>query len=121
MKRFILMLALTTACGASMGARHSTPSPASTVLEVRNNHWEEVTVFLLRGDVPLKLGVVPAMRSERFTLPNSYIGSGIDFRLGAESFAARERVSSEGVSVSPGRRIYWTVEGRLKSSGIMIR
>lgn len=121
MHRLIGMLFLTAACSATIAPTSGGPQRAPTVVDVRNNHWENVRIYLVQGDVPIKLGVVAAMRSQTFPIPNAYLGSGLALRLGVETVGSRERHASESVNVVPGSRIEWVVEGRMKYSSFIVR
>ena len=119
--RLIGVLFLTAACSAAIAPSSGGPQQAPTVVNVRNNHWENVRIYLLQGDVPIKLGVVGAMRSQTFPIPNAYLGSGLALRLAMETFGSRERHASESVNVAPGSRIEWVVEPRMKNSSVVVR
>ena len=75
----------------------------------------------MRGDVSIKLGVVAAMRSHSFPIPDAYLGSGLALRLAMENFGSRERHVSESVNVVPGSRMEWVVENGMKYSSVVVR
>lgn len=75
----------------------------------------------MQGDIPIRLGVVPAMRTQTFPIPDAYLGSGLSLRLAMETFGSRERHASERVNVLPGSRMEWVVEPRMKFSSVVLR
>ena len=107
-------------CASSQSNALREPRVATT-LHVKNNHWADVTVYMVGDQAAASLGVVPSMRDRTFVLPNASLGSGGQLRLGAEAFASRERHTSEIFRAVPGSRIEWSIEQRMTYSNLVIR
>lgn len=107
-------------CGPSLRPGNPATQP-TVVLYVQNRHWEDVRVFIVRNDVPLSLGTVSAMSTGRFSVPDSYVGSGLGLRLLVQAFASRSTHLSQEITVPFGARVDWTVEGRLSQSSFLVR
>ena len=107
-------------CASSQGNALQGPRVATT-LYVRNNHWADVTVYIVRDQTAASVGVVPSMRERTFVLPDASLGSGGQLRLRAEAFASRERHTSDIFSAVPGKRIEWSVEQRMNYSNLVVR
>jgi hypothetical protein len=54
----ILAVATLAGCAAASPFRHRTPGPQESTVEVRNDRWQDVVVYLAREQSLFRLGVV---------------------------------------------------------------
>jgi len=110
------------ALGPSCCARHRAAPPASTPsewsLRVENNHWLDVTVYVLHDGERTRLGLVTASSTQSFTLLARLVGQSHELALLGEAVGSRDAARTEVLSVRPGQRIEWTLESDLRRSSI---
>lgn len=107
-------------CGMRGGTAERHESPGAT-LAVHNTHWTRLVVYLERGGTLIRVGTIGSSERRTFRLGPAQVGSGNNLRLVVESRVSRERHRSIVFSVSPGQRIYWTIQSRLELSNFAIR
>ncbi len=118
-------------CGALMGAapacgsvsRSSPSSPsllhAEVSVEVENHNWSDITVYLLTGGLPQRLGMVTALGNASFAFPSHHLNTGGNVRLRALPVAG-EAYTSDAILVQPGQAIIWTLENDLDISSLSV-
>lgn len=110
------------ACGL-LSSRHSrsASSPAVTQIsvEVDNHNWSDITVYLMAGGLPQRLGMVTALSNATFAFPSQRLNSGSGVRLRALPVAGRA-FTSETILVQPGQAIFWTLENDLDTSSLSV-
>jgi hypothetical protein len=110
------------ACGL-LSSRHSPPS-RSTVkseisVEVENHNWSDITVYLLVGGLPQRLGMVTGLRNATFAFSSLRLNTGSGVRLRALPVAG-DPYTTEAILVQPGQAIFWTIENDLSASSFMV-
>jgi hypothetical protein len=110
------------ACGLlSAGNSESTNSPATTqiAVEVDNHNWSDVTIYLMTGGLPQRLGMVTALGNATFVVPSLRINTGSGVRLRALPVAGTA-FTTETIQVQPGQAISWTLENDLDASSLTV-
>lgn len=104
------MLTLMTACApAVQHPSNILPDDAGTVaIDVANDHWSAITVFVVRGSERRRLGDVNGSATLRFYLP-ARLFDGPSVRLRVEPGDLSMPYDSEPLIVSPGQRIVFQV------------
>lgn len=95
-----------------------TDGPAS--VQVANNGWSDVDVFLMRGSARVRLGMVTSMSSQRFTVPPSFLHGSQDLRLRAHPIGGFKDYETQALLVSPGQQIALTLQNNLNLSSYSI-
>lgn len=99
---------------AAYGGSEAGRASASARIEVRveNQQFEDLTVYLVRRGVPLRLGVAEGYGTRTFRVPPALYGDGMDLLLRAEAIASRQRFESPLFHAEPGPVYRWTVHNR---------
>jgi hypothetical protein len=114
-------LAALGGCGWLFGPAPATnggPISGEIVLQVRNNHWNDINIFVLHDGVAERVGMVIAVSSTVITLRPSQVGSSGVIRLRADVIGSDETVTTENLPVRSGSTIDWTLESQLVRSHV---
>jgi hypothetical protein len=116
------MLLVASGCGlfSSHHARPSSDPKKGTVwVEVESHNWNDITVYLLAGGLPQRLGMVTALSQATFDFPSQRLYTGEGVRLSALPVAGRA-FTSETILVQPGQVITWRLENDLDASSLSV-
>lgn len=95
-------------------------SPASTVVvDIESHNWNDITVYLLAGGLPQRLGMVSALGEASFDFPSHHLNTSGGVRLRALPVAGRP-FTSDAILVLPGQVITWTLENNLDASSYSV-
>ena|SRR5947207_681165 len=109
--RGVLTLALLSAgCGRAVRSGPREPDPRTT-LRVQNQNFLDMNVYVLRGGQRIRLGTVPGLSTEVFTIP-AYIVRSSPLQFEAHPIGGLENPRSETISVQPGEEIQITIPPR---------
>jgi hypothetical protein len=111
-------------CGLlSSGHHHDAGAIASdrrrVGVEVQSHNWSDITVYLLSGGLPQRLGMVTALGNATFDFPSQRLYTSGGVRLRALPVAGRA-FTSETILVLPGQVITWTLENDLDRSSFSV-
>jgi hypothetical protein len=123
----LLRLGILTSAGLSCGLilPHHQPAPkgeaepTSVSLEVQSHNWNDITVYLMAGGLPQRLGMVTALGEATFDFPSQRLNPSTGVRLRALPVAGRP-FTSETILVLPGQVITWTLENNLSTSSYSV-
>lgn len=104
----LLVLALLGGCAMSPFVRRG-PAPVPATVEVRNDRWEDLTVYLEREGGSFRLGVVPGKGNTTLEVPEDYLRMNCWVRLVARTAGRETRAASETFGMDPGSRVSWFV------------
>jgi hypothetical protein len=90
-------------------------------LVVQNRGWEDVTIFVVRGDAAIRIGVVQGLSSRVFVLPSAITGSGLTLQLRGERRITDQAFTSHVFNVQPGEMASWTIEALPSLSHVIVR
>ena len=117
-----MLLVLTPACGL-LSSRHPASSdsaaPTKVLVEVESHNWSDITVYLLAGGLPQRLGMVSALSSATFDFPSQRLTTSGGVRLRALPVAGKP-FTTETILVYPGQVITWTLENHLDASSFSV-
>jgi hypothetical protein len=99
--------------------KSSSDQPSSVVVEVQSRNWSDITVYLMAGGLPQRLGMVTALGTASFDFPSQRIDNGGGVRLRALPVAGQP-FTSENILVVPGQVISWTLENNLDRSSFSV-
>lgn len=117
----VLLLA-PAACRPHRGAEDelSAANQGEFVLRVINNHWLDVTVYLLRGAERVRVGIVSGNSRQDFVLPGRLLGPGGQISLLGTVSTSDAVVRSTPVLVERGRFVEWRLESVLRNSSVTV-
>jgi hypothetical protein len=116
------LLVLTPGCGLLSSPPPSSPDSAArtkVLVEVESHNWNDITVYLLAGGLPQRLGMVSALSSATFDFSSHRLNTSAGVRLRALPVAGKA-FTSETILVYPGQVITWTLENRLDASSFSV-
>lgn len=119
--------AVLSACGASPNHTHTPDSTdASDVrndarVQVTNNNWSDVRVYVERDGVQIRLGAVTTMATEVFRLPRTLMETGGAIRLIADPIGANDSHTTHSLLVWPGQMVSYTIANDLAISWATVR
>jgi hypothetical protein len=109
-------------CGL-LSSRKPTASEAPTrgqvSVAVESHNWNDITVYLVAGGLPQRLGMVNALGRATFDFPSHRLNTSAGVRLRALPVAGRA-FTTETILVMPGQVISWTLENRLDASSFSV-
>ncbi|MGQ0562938.1 MAG: hypothetical protein ACT443_13825 [Gemmatimonadota bacterium] len=91
------------------------PGDEKTIVQVENQYFGDMTIYLLNGGSRTRLGRVGTMSSAAFEIPNGLLGFS-DVRLLAEPLGPDAGFTSEPLLVSPGSKIELRLASHLPMS-----
>lgn len=116
------LLTLTPGCGL-VSSRHPSSSNSAArskvLVEVESHNWSDITVYLLAGGLPHRLGMVSALSSATFDFPSHRLNTSGGVRLRALPVAGKP-FTTETILVYPGQVITWTLENHLDASSLSV-
>ena len=109
----------TTPAAAPDTAAPATRAPV--VLHVANSNWADVRVYLVRGAMWVRLGLVSTNGTADFTIPVDFVGQSGSVTLVAYPVASTSAWTSPITSVTPGDELELVVESFLQYSHLVVR
>jgi hypothetical protein len=91
----------------------------SVLVEVESHNWNDITVYLMSGGLPQRLGMVTALGTATFDFPSQRLNTSAGVRLRALPVAGQP-FTSETILVLPGQVITWTLENNLDASSYSV-
>lgn len=91
----------------------------NVVVEVESHSWSDITVYLIAGGLPQRLGMVSAMGEASFDFPPQRLNTSSGVRLRALPVAGQP-FTSDAILVMPGQVITWTLENDLDASSYSV-
>ena len=106
-------------CGLFSRPRNGAPPTSTVLVEVESHNWNHITVYLVAGGLPQRLGTVSALGEASFDFPSHHLNTSAGVRLRALPVAGRAFTSDE-ILVLPGQVISWTLENNLDASSYSV-
>lgn len=119
---FLAMIVIVGGCaanGSSYWTSNDEPLTAledQTTIQVENNNWSDMVVYVLLHQTRMRLGMVNSMTTTNFRLPRGIAASSGSFRIIAEPIGSRSRYVSEPISLFPGQRLELRLQNALPIS-----
>jgi hypothetical protein len=101
----------TTACATSSNAAdlmHSMRGRGA-VVEVRNDEFDDLIIYLIRGGTPIPLGIAPGLSRRALRVFEGQLGNGGAVVLGAGQRGGPIQRTTAPFDLAPGRIATWTV------------
>ena len=119
----LLALSAVPSCGLLFPHHRAAPPPTAVptqvLVAVTSHNWSDITVYLLAGGLPQRLGMVSALGEATFDFSSHRLNSSAGVRLRALPIAGRA-FTSETILVLPGQSIFWTLENNLETSNFTV-
>jgi hypothetical protein len=97
------------------------PDPNTPVpVQIENHFMGDVTIYLVRGSLRQRLGMVTALGSAEYTFPWRWLSQSGTSRLMAYPVAGARAQLSEPLILQPGQWIKWTLEADLDRSSMAV-
>lgn len=112
------LLVLATAACVSPRPRGYDPAPGTIVLRVINRGWSDAVVYVADGNVPFRLGRVPALDRAQLAIPNQFAALGV--RLIVRAAGSDRRYAAEPVLPGAGGVVELIVQPLLLSSEVTV-
>jgi hypothetical protein len=91
------------------------PQTGAIMVTVESHNWSDVTIYLVTGGLPQRLGMVTALSNATFDFSSHWLNTSAGIRLRALPVAGRP-FTSDPILVQPGQVITWTLENDLDTS-----
>lgn len=98
----------------------ATTTRAPVLLHVANSNWADVRVYLVRGAMWVRLGLVSTNGEADFTIPVDFVGQSGSVTLVAYPVAGTSAWTSPLTSVAPGDELELVVESFLQYSHLVV-
>lgn len=108
------------ASGLGNGNGGLTPSNAETLVQVDNNNWADMNIYVVRSGMRMRLGTVVSMNSATFVVPEPMVSASGEVRLLADPIGGAPQFMTQPVLVSPGQQIEFTLENNLNLSSLSV-
>jgi hypothetical protein len=89
---------------------------AEVALEVENHNWSDVVIYLTRGNLSRRLGMVTALSTKHFVFNYRELGPSGGNRLRANPIGGRDSYTSDDLLLQPGQILKLTLESDLSRS-----
>jgi hypothetical protein len=119
---FTLVIAASPGCGlfsSHHDDRASPPAAGQVSVAVESHNWNDITIYLMAGGLPQRLGMVTALGSATFDFASHRLNTSAGVRLRALPVAGRP-FTTETILVMPGQVITWTLENDLNTSSFSV-
>jgi hypothetical protein len=100
---------------AQLGALES-----RTTLLVKNNNWQEVVIYMMRGSMRTRLGSVNSMGQARFRISDTMLTGTGDVRIVADPIGSERTYTSPAINVVPGSEVELQVQNVLSISSFAV-
>ncbi len=119
----VAAIALTAACAPASQGLEDSPAPRGrqvATVEVENNNWATMNVFVVQGSSRIRLGTVTSMNRAVFRIPTSLLSTSGGMRLVADPIGSLNAYTTSPIQVSPGERIEFTIQNHLAISSVSV-
>lgn len=117
----VALLIAVLACAPKLGELRLPSDRSSTTLEVRNDRWDDLTVYLDRGGVLLKLGTVPGLSTKVLRVPEAYLSPDGGMVLKAKRPGSGVLATSVPFNLARGQRVEWIAARTSGLTGVAVR
>ncbi len=107
----LMLLVATAACGTLM-QRGPVVEGERTTVEVRNQNFLDMNVYVLRGQQRVRLGTVTGLSTRTLALPRDMVFGTATVRFEMNPIGSRERPTSHEITVREGDQIILTIPYR---------
>lgn len=119
----IALIAVIFSACRSKGEGASTPAPdpdTPVPVEVESHFQGDVTIYLVRGSLRQRLGMVTALGTGTFSFPWRWLAASGNSRLMVYPIAGAGSYFSDPLILQPGQWIKWTLMADLGRSSLAV-
>jgi membrane-bound ClpP family serine protease len=87
-----------------------------TTVEIANNNWRDLRVYVNRSGSRFRLGTVTSMNDATYSIPSDILVPGARIRIVVEIIGSNDALTTPEVPVESGLVIQWNVENYLSNS-----
>lgn len=106
---FALLLAGIAACNTLTRGSGTTAQNPPTVLEVDNQGFQDMDVYVLRFGQRLRLGLATGIHKTNLTIPSSLVSGLTPLSFVADPIGGRRPSVSQEITVAPGDTVVMTI------------
>jgi hypothetical protein len=103
----LTLLTATIACGSTR--RGPVPEAERTTVEVRNQNFLDMNIYVLSGSQRIRLGTVTGLSTRTLTIPSSLVFGSATVRFEMNPIGSTARPVSQEITVSQGGQIVLTI------------
>lgn len=107
--RLIAALVLTACASTNAAERMYSLRGRGAVVEVLNDEFDDLVIYLIRGGTPIPLGIVPGLSRRALRVFEGQLGNGGAVVLGAGQRGAAIQRTTSPFELAPGRIATWIV------------
>lgn len=93
---------------------------AEVTILVRNRHWLDLNIYLIRGTVSERLATAGGLSDKIISLPWRRVEGAGTIRLGADPIGQNRRIRTEIIQVRPSSVVEWTIESNLRGFQVSV-
>lgn len=101
----LLAFASTLSCRTGGAPANADSGPATTTIDVQNNDFNDMTVYVVMNGQRTRLGVAPGLKTTVLTIPRYLVFSGSTLRFVGDPTGGNRTPVSEEIDVSPGDQL----------------
>jgi hypothetical protein len=117
----LLVLLMAAGCRKRDAEVSPAPDPNTPVpVEIENHFMGDVTIYLVRGNLRQRIGMVTALGSATFSFPWRWLSQSGSSRLMAYPVAGARVHMSDPLILQPGQWIKWTLQADLDRSSMAV-
>ena len=117
----VVVLLMVAGCRKRDAESAPAPDPNTPVaVEIENHFMGDVTIYLVRGSLRQRLGMVTALGTAQYTFPWRWLSQSGSSRLMAYPMAGARSHLSEPLILQPGQWIKWTLQADLDRSSMAV-
>jgi len=117
----LLVLLAAFGCRKRDAAVSPAPDPNTPVpVEIENHFMGDVTIYLVRGNLRQRLGMVTALGTATYSFPWRWLSQSGSSRLMAYPVAGARVHMSDPLILQPGQWIKWTLQADLDRSSMAV-
>jgi hypothetical protein len=106
MASLMLALAFTSlACHAGGPPRNADDGPKQTTIDVQNQGFNDMTVYVIVGGARTRLGIAPGNKTTTLTIPAYLVSATTYLRFVADPIGGNRTPVTEEIDVSPGDQL----------------
>ena len=94
--------------------------PLTVTLQVQNNNWADVIIYVVHDGQRSRLNSVTATKNSSIVIPPNMIGQVGNLQLVARRVGGNDRYVSQPISVRTGTTIVLTLESDLRRSSVAV-
>ena len=96
-------------------------SHAPVTLRVTNSNWSDVRIYLVRGAMWVRLGIVTTNNTIEFKVPAEFVSASGSVTVVADPVGARNSWSTQLPVITPGDEFELVIENFLQYSHLVLR